>query len=149
MASIFDVAQYIRECTGPITTLKLQKLVYYSQAWHLVWEENPLFDDRIEAWANGPVAPSLYSKHQGMFKIDAASLGLGDSSNLAPNEKESIDEIVSFYANKTAEYLVLLTHAEAPWKEARKRAQAHPGERCTEEITLADMLEYYSGLLDE
>ena len=65
------------------------------------------------------------------------------------NEKESVDAILSTYGDKSAEYLVLLTHAEAPWKEARKRAGALIGERCNEEITLSDMAEYYSGLLNE
>lgn len=60
MATANDVAQYVLEQSGKMTTIKLQKLVYYCQAWSLVWTESPLFDDRIEAWANGPVVPSLY-----------------------------------------------------------------------------------------
>ncbi|WP_307850044.1 MULTISPECIES: type II toxin-antitoxin system antitoxin SocA domain-containing protein [unclassified Saccharopolyspora] len=42
-----------------MTAMKLQKLVYYSQAWHLVWDERPLFDEPVQAWANGPVVPDL------------------------------------------------------------------------------------------
>ncbi len=60
MAQVADVAAYILEKCGPMTAMKLQKLVYYSQAWHLVWTEKPLFDNRIEAWANGPVVWELY-----------------------------------------------------------------------------------------
>ena len=148
MATVFDVAQYILECTGQITTIKLEKIVYYAQAWHLVWEEEPLFNERIEAWATGPVVPNLYSKHQGQFKVDA-SCGFGNSLNLLPHEKETIDAIISFYGKNNSEYLVLLTHSEDLWKDARKRAKVLAGERCNEEITLADMAEYYSGLLDE
>ena len=51
---VFDVAAYILEQKGSMTTMKLQKLVYYSQAWSLVWDEKPLFEEAIEAWANGP-----------------------------------------------------------------------------------------------
>lgn len=43
MATVFDVAQYILEKTGKISTMKLQKLCYYSQAWALAWTEDPLF----------------------------------------------------------------------------------------------------------
>ncbi|MBD5559274.1 MAG: DUF4065 domain-containing protein [Clostridia bacterium] len=43
------------EKTGPITTMKLQKLLYYAQVWSLVWDENELFPEKFEAWANGPV----------------------------------------------------------------------------------------------
>jgi uncharacterized phage-associated protein len=55
MAKVSDVAEYILEKVGETTAMKLQKLVYYSQAWHLAWTEQPLFKDKIEAWCNGPV----------------------------------------------------------------------------------------------
>ena len=83
-----------------------------------------------------------------MFAIES-HFRFGDSSNLQDNEKESIDVILGTYADKSSDYLVLLTHAERPWKDARKRAGALPGERCNEEIIYADMAEYYSGLLGE
>ena len=57
--SVFDVAAYILDKLGPISTIKLQKLVYYCQAWSLVWDEEPLFSERIEAWVNGPVVREL------------------------------------------------------------------------------------------
>ena len=69
MANVFDVACYILERKPDITTMKLQKLCYYAQAWSLVWEEEPLFDEEFEAWANGPVCPELYAAHRGMYKV--------------------------------------------------------------------------------
>ena len=33
MATALDVAKYVLEQQGPMTTLKLEKLVYYAQAW--------------------------------------------------------------------------------------------------------------------
>ena len=44
MATVFDVARYILEKYGPLSAMKLQKMVYYSQAWSLVWDDAPLFD---------------------------------------------------------------------------------------------------------
>ncbi len=67
--SVFDIAQYILNKSGRLTTWKLQKLCYYSQAWALVWDGEPLFKQRIEAWVNGPVIPALYEKHRGSFYI--------------------------------------------------------------------------------
>lgn len=64
MASVFDVAAYILERQGPMTTWKLQKLVY-CQAWSLVWDDDVLFPEEIEAWANGPVVRELYNAHRG------------------------------------------------------------------------------------
>lgn len=69
MTSIFDVAAYVLDKLGVMTTMKLEKLCYYSQAWSLVWDERRLFPERFEAWANGPVCPDLYHAHKGMFKI--------------------------------------------------------------------------------
>ncbi len=61
MAQLNDVARYILELQGgEVSTMKLQKLMYYSQAWSLVWDEKPLFDAHIEAWANGPVIRELF-----------------------------------------------------------------------------------------
>ena len=55
MANVFDTAKYILEKSGKMSTMKLQKLCYYSQAWALVWDDAPLFDEDFQAWANGPV----------------------------------------------------------------------------------------------
>ncbi|MCC6923464.1 MAG: DUF4065 domain-containing protein [Nitrosomonas sp.] len=65
MANAFDVADYILVKQGAISAMKLQKLIYYSQAWSLVWDDEPLFNNKIEAWANGPVVRDLYEKHRG------------------------------------------------------------------------------------
>ena len=43
-----------------ISPLKLQKLLYYCQAWHYTIFNEVLFDERIEAWTHGPVVPSQY-----------------------------------------------------------------------------------------
>lgn len=87
MANVFDVAKYILEKQGEMTAMKLQKLVYYSQAWHAVWEEKLLFKNQIEAWINGPVAPSLYELHRGSFLVNATDIPSGLSSSLSDTEK--------------------------------------------------------------
>jgi uncharacterized phage-associated protein len=142
MASVFDVADYILKILGPVTAMKLQKLVYYSQAWSLVWDEKPIFTETIEAWANGPVCIELYNAHKGQFKI--SSLQEGNSENLNPTEKETIDGVLGFYKDKTSQWLSDLTHQEDPWIQARKGLA--PGQRGNVTITHASMAEYYEGL---
>ena len=71
MADVQDVAAYIVARFGRIDTFKLQKLLYYSQAWHLVWDGEPLFEDEIEAWAAGPVVRSVYVGHRGCYQVDS------------------------------------------------------------------------------
>ena len=43
-----------------ISNVKLQKLLYYQQGFHLACFGAPLFDEEIEAWMYGPVVPSVY-----------------------------------------------------------------------------------------
>ena len=142
MASVFDVAQYILQKQDTITAMKLQKLVYYCQAWSLVWDEKPLFNETIAAWASGPVVRELYNAHKGMFAVTSSSLQKGNSDNLTLVQKETVDAVLDFYGDKSAQWLSDLTHIEAPWKSARKGFQE--GENCDNEITIASMCEYYS-----
>lgn len=69
MADVVDVAEYILAQRGPMSAAKLQKLCYYSQAWHLVWDGVPLFPEPIHAWANGPVIPELFAMHKGTYWV--------------------------------------------------------------------------------
>ncbi|XXJ18520.1 Panacea domain-containing protein [Desulfovibrio caledoniensis] len=142
MANCLDVAQYILERRGPTSTIKLQKLVFYSLAWSLVWDEDPIFTDKIEAWANGPVAPRLFHEHKGLFKAD--SIPHGHSENLTKDQKETVDKVIEFYGNKSAHWLVELTHMERPWKEAR--GDCPPGESCNNPIPIDKIAEFYSAL---
>jgi uncharacterized phage-associated protein len=142
VASVHDVANYIIGKLGPTSAMKLEKLVYYSQAWSLVWEGRPLFGARIEAWASGPVVRELYRNHRGEFSI--TSWPYGNGSRLAAKERETVDAVLKFYGDKSPFWLSELTHSEAPWIDARRGLA--PGERGANEITLAAMAEYYSSL---
>lgn len=143
MANAHDVAAYILEKHGPMTAMKLQKLVYYSQAWSLVWDDRPLFAETIEAWANGPVIRDLYARHRGMFQV--SSWQTGDARKLTPSERDTVDQILKFYGDKSSQWLGELTHQEAPWLDARRGLG--PAERGGWEISIASMAEYYGGLV--
>jgi len=140
MATAHDVAAYILRKQGEMTAMKLEKLVYYSQAWSLVWDEEPLFSDRIEAWVNGPVVPTLYRRHRGLFKV--SDWPSGDPKSLSPKQRETIDAVLDYYGDKSSQWLSDLTHREAPWIQARKGLEA--GDPSRREITHAAMAEYYS-----
>lgn len=140
MANCIDVADYILSEIGSTSAMKLQKLVYYSQAWHLVWEDKPLFREKIEAWANGPVVPILYKLHKGHFSLKPNFFG-GNTENLSEKNKNVIDRVLKFYADKDSQWLSELTHLEEPWKLARLGLS--DGERGARTITLESMSEYY------
>lgn len=140
--SVHDVAAYILKKQGAMSAMKLQKLVYYSQAWSLVWDEKPLFKARIEAWANGPVCPLLYQAHRGQFTV--SDWALGDASNVKGKARDTVLGVLKFYSEKSAYWLSELTHRERPWKDARKGLPIQAS--CNREITHAAMAEYYGSL---
>lgn len=144
MATVFDVAKYILEQRGQMSTMKLQKLVYYSLAWSLVWDEKPLFTQVVKAWANGPVVPELWHEHRGMYLIEAKNLDKGDASKLGKDERETIDAVLNHYGDKSAQYLIDLTHQEPPWRAARGALPPEATE--SPEIKLDVIAEYYSSL---
>lgn len=136
-----DVAEYILRKLGPTPGMKLQKLVYYCQAWSLVWEERPIHEDRTEAWVSGPVIPCLFYVHRDEYKVTTVR---GDASRLSPEDVETVDAVVGYYGDKSSQWLTDVTHQEDPWRMARKPLA--PGERGSEEITYASMAEYYGSL---
>ena len=142
MTTVHDVAAYILKRHGSLSAMKLQKLVYYCQAWSLVWDDQPLFPEPIKAWANGPVVPALYDLHRGMFSVSNWSIGNADA--LGSTAQETIDLVLEAYGDKNAQFLSDLTHREKPWLLAREGLSE--GERGDREITLDSMMEYYSSL---
>lgn len=144
MARVNDVAGYILERQGGhVSTMKLQKLVYYSQAWNLVWDEKPLFNARIEAWANGPVTRELYGKHRGEFTANV-NMFPGDSDRLTADEKETIDTVLGAYGHLSGQQLSDLSHSERPWREARK--DVADGASSTNEVSQEVMQDFYSAM---
>lgn len=143
--SALDVAKYIlKSQPAPVTTMKLQKLVYYSQAWHLAWTGKPLFSEEIQAWANGPVVYELFRAHRGKYSISCDQLNAGDPSTLNQAQKSVVDAVVGSYDKLTASQLSMLTHAEDPWKVAR--GSAGPGENSSSPIDRTVMRKFYSAL---
>ena len=140
--SAHDVAAYILAQQGEMTTMKLQKLVYYSQAWSLVWDERPLFSERIEAWIGGPIVPALYDQHKGAFKV--SNWKWGDPTALDVDALETVNVVLKSYGSMSGQQLSDLTHAEGPWKDARKGLPAN--ERGNREITHGSMFEFYDSL---
>lgn len=149
MAHVQDVARFILDKLAPgrsgdrVTAWKLQKLVYYAQAWSLVWDDAPLFPEEIQAWADGPVCPALYELHRGRYALCADDID-GDPSVLTLEEIGTIEVVLEHYGSKSGRYLSDLTHMERPWKEARGDLPA--GTRSNAVIAYEDMVEYYGGL---
>jgi uncharacterized phage-associated protein len=101
-----------------------------------------LFNEYIEAWANGPVCPVLYRAHRLQYMVDLIP---GDPSRLDTSERSSVDLVLDFYGDRSGAELSDLTHREAPWRDAR--GDTPPGAYSNVTITHAAIAEYYEGLL--
>ena len=115
--SIFDVAEYILSKTGSISTMVLEKLSYYCLVWSLVWFNKPIFQNKFQAWVDGPVCKDLFQKHKGKRVVSANSLDSAHS--FSEYEKLIMDSVVSIYGKENGEFLSNLTHNEKPWRITR------------------------------
>lgn len=117
MATAADVADVIRGFFDHDPgTVKVHKLLYYCQAWHATWTGEPLFEENIEAWANGPVVPELWRREK-------YGIPQPESHPLGTLEMKTVRYVVRRYGHRWAKQLIGDTHAEAPWREAHDKGR--------------------------
>lgn len=122
MYTALQIANWFRNAVDrgagdTITHLKLQKLVYYAQAWSLALLGRPLFHEDVQAWTHGPVAPSLWHhlKDHGWDALPAAA----EAPELDPETEVLLWDVMGTYGEHSARSLEDLTHSEEPWIRAR------------------------------
>ena len=107
---------------SPMTNLKIQKLLYYAQAWYLVNYQVKLFPDRIEAWDFGPVVPSVYGEYKKYINkpIDFRPSGK-EGGPFTQQEDRYLREFYNVFGGLSSTVLVSMSHSERPWLEASKK----------------------------
>jgi uncharacterized phage-associated protein len=147
--NVFDIAAFILSQKHPLPTLRLHKLLYYCQAWSLVWDDSPLFSQPIEAWSGGPIIKELYDSHNWIYDLELSDLAkLGNPDALSETQKETVLAVLRDYGNKSAQWIRDLIVTEKPWCDARRGLTANQEHR-GHEISLASMAEYYEGVYNE
>lgn len=108
------------EAGDSITNLKIQKLLYYCQGWHLSQFGMPLFNEELQAWPHGPVTPPAYQrlKRYGNQSVDPQAVVSDPMSDLSEESRSLIDQVWALYGWRSASELRNMTHQERPWKEA-------------------------------
>lgn len=97
-----------------ISNLKLQKMMYYQQGFHLAYFGTPLFDEDIVAWQYGPVVPSIYQEYKS-FESNSISTSK-EGISLSDDEEELFNNVYEEYNQFSAVALMKMTHEESPWK---------------------------------
>lgn len=127
----------------PISNKKLQKLLYYAQAWSLVIRKGRLFNDKIEAWVHGPAIRNIYIQYKRFgFNPIEKEFDSHKIEAIPQDIKKFLDEVWGVYGNKDAGYLEMLTHSETPWQEAREGLQG--SENSENLISVKSMRDFYT-----
>lgn len=128
MEEIKSIERYLIENGNDVTNKKLQKLLYFSQAWFITlntYEEDQdqnltrLFREKIQAWRHGPVIPESYQRYKkySYFSIEKKEV---EEFDVLTNEevKKFLNQILETYDDFTGDELESISHQESPWKDA-------------------------------
>lgn len=131
-----DVSQYVIKYSNDqdygISNLKLQKILYFIQAYFLIRKNEPCFANKIEAWDIGPVIPDVYDKYrqypsgdiptEDYFSTDEDNIWNSKRVKyqdvIADNDKQIINKVVDKFADNSAIGLTVLTQKQTPWINA-------------------------------
>ena len=150
-----DLSNYILVKGGAMNHLKLQKLLYYVEAWHLVFFDTSIINDKFEAWVHGPVSKKLWNELRDMSvlyteiyipKADSKKIITDVEAQLSKDQIEMINDVINKYGKHTSYALENLTHEEEPWLEAR--GGLPPNVPCSNIIQKDTMKRYYRNLLN-
>lgn len=108
------------EWGGGVSNLKLQKLLYYMQGFHLAFFDEPLFNENIEAWQYGPVVPEIYHRFKQCGNSNISLAADAQIVSLTEDEEDIFKQVYDSYAQFSALKLMQMTHDETPWKTTPK-----------------------------
>lgn len=154
---VLDVSRYVinysNEKEYGISNLKLQKILYFIQAFFLISASKSCFKEKIEAWDFGPVVPEAYREYKQFGGGDIPSISYIIDFNdeniwesdiveyeddiISKSDKQRIMAVVDKFADYSATDLVSITHAQTPWKSAYKKGQNN-------EITIESMKGFFN-----
>jgi uncharacterized phage-associated protein len=113
------LASIDREAGDTLSHLKLQKLMYYAQAWSLALNSSSLFDEEFEAWTHGPVLPTLWERFKSFDQDSIPLKAINSTTEISTEDENLLSDILNSYGDLSAKHLEELTHSETPWREAR------------------------------
>ncbi|RJX12352.1 DUF4065 domain-containing protein [Bacteroides sp. OF03-11BH] len=120
------LSNYILKHYGPMSHLKLQKLLFYCDAYHLSYFDKELISDKFEAWVHGPVSRKVFDslKDKSLLYSDIEYINNGEDvdkefTSLSSLQQELLKDILSNLSTWTGTELEASTHSEKPWLEAR------------------------------
>ncbi len=126
-----------------VSNLRLQRLLYYMQGWYLALHGEPLFDDRIEAWMNGPVVPTVFRRFKpfGHRPLEVPVT----YDDLPAALVEHIRDVWDAYGDSSGYHLERMSMSEPPWQNAR--VGVSNTDACENALSVQDMKDFFSAEL--
>lgn len=148
------ITHYVNEKGDSVSHKKLQKLLYFVEAWHLVHFGESIVDEEFEAWVHGPVIPEVYRKLKGAgfnnIEVTAEDFdtveeeinSIIERNHLSSDQLDLVGSVLDKYGPLSSMELELLTHNEDPWIKARSGLGPHEASNTV--MTKKRIKEYYS-----
>jgi len=139
------VADYLlwfaKEHGDLLTPLKLQKLMFYADAWHMVLNEGEeLVPGSFEAWVHGPVHRATYHRFS-TYRWNPIPCE-AQKPELPQAIEAFLAKVYEVFGGFSGYELEQLTHQETPWKSAR--GDLAPDASCTAAIDKALTRAFYT-----
>ncbi|MBQ9044099.1 MAG: hypothetical protein IJ111_14950 [Eggerthellaceae bacterium] len=147
-AKLFEVAD--RLCAlaeGDLTPRALQVLVYLVQGRCIAKLNVPLFEHLPYAASFGPAYRQIaetYTFDGIQAAYERSKAGKADPEQSLGKAVAVIDGVYAQYSDMSGGALCRMARSQAPWRKARKRAQAPEGAECNEIISLKSMKKFFS-----
>ena len=148
------LSEYILERGGTMSHLKLQKVLFYVQAFHLAYFNQEIIADDFEAWVHGPVSRKIFYELRDKSLI-YADLSFSKSDGLSPSvfisqlltqdQLELVNDVIDEYKIMSGGNLETITHTEQPWISARKGFA--PCDKCNVVIPKTEIQSFYKQYL--
>ena len=115
---IEDVAEYIIYNNKETTNLLLQKLLYYTELFNMVFFDKSLYESQCGRWKYGPVYGRIYYEYKdyesNVIELEELNVNLND------NQKKLIDSIIKSFGCYSGKVLSFFTHHEIPWEKSNE-----------------------------
>lgn len=98
-----------------ISNLKLQKLLYFVQGFHLAYFGESLFKEDMVAWTYGPVVPVVYDTYKRYRQRAINPSGVESDVVLAAEAEALFEKVYLEYSRYSAVALMQMTHEAGPW----------------------------------
>lgn len=134
------INQFDKESGDVVTHLKVQKLLYYAEAWSQLLLDQELFEEKMEAWAHGPVVREVFNEFKGCGWQPLSVTG--EFADIKPEVEDVLFQVMEAYGDASAKTLENMTHKDRPWIESR--GNLAPEERCNTIISKESIKDYFT-----